>query len=94
MKKLEFEKEVSLKPLNENLYNEFSLEKLEERLETDPIFVMNFLGAPGDYSSHSCADNTSCYSLYSCGENDSCSSNEICDYNGACAGNQKCGSRG
>ena len=34
----------SLTPLNEKLYSEFSLQELEERLETDPLLLSSFLG--------------------------------------------------
>lgn len=40
MEKKNFKKSDELISLNENLYNEFSLEKLEERLETDPLVVI------------------------------------------------------
>lgn len=76
MKKLEFEKEVSLKPLNENLYNEFSLEKLEERLETDPLMIANFL-APCNVlteceTAEGCKGYRSCYIDGDCGEYVTC----------------------
>ena len=34
----------SLTPLNEKLYSEFSLQELEERLETDPLLLSSFFG--------------------------------------------------
>lgn len=43
MKNVEKKKD-ELTPLNEKLYNEFSLEKLEERLETDPLMIGDLMG--------------------------------------------------
>lgn len=43
-KKIPKKKKDELMPLNENLYNEFSLEKLEERLETDPLVIGDLIG--------------------------------------------------
>ena len=44
MKKKELGKGNELIPLNENLYSEFSLEKLEERMETDPLTLGSMFG--------------------------------------------------
>lgn len=38
------QEEESLTPLNEKLYSEFSLQELEERLETDPLLLSSFFG--------------------------------------------------
>ena len=46
--------EVFLIPLNKNLYNEFSLDELEQRMETDPIVVMNDLMGKPDEASPAC----------------------------------------
>ena len=70
-----------LKPLNENLYNEFSLDQLEERLETDPIMVANIL-APCNIvtecgSHNGCSRYFSCYIDGTCGEKVSCNINDF-----------------
>ena len=80
MRKNDMKKEeVFLKPLNGNLYNEFSLDQLEERLETDPIMVANILDPCNvlvDCGSYrGCTDYYSCYIDGTCGEKISCDIN-------------------
>lgn len=60
-----------MKLLNGNLYNEFSLEKLEERLETDPLLIATDLLNNGVDLNDSC-EGFSCYGFvcaeYICGQ--------------------------
>jgi len=73
MKKKKRKDERELSPLNESLLDRFSVEKLEERLETDPLLIGQLLGSihsgnnPTDANS---GDEGCCFfgSYYQCGE--------------------------
>ena len=79
-------KNNDLMSLNKDLYNEFSLEKLEERLETDPLFIANFLAPCGGneicYENNDCHNNGICHNNSSCYENGTCHNNGSCNING------------
>lgn len=82
-------KEFTIVSINDNLFNEFSIEELEERLETDPFLLSSLfnLGHPSNAESEvmgcSCKNLNSCPQL-ACvcdgpGTNDSgCSGLSIC----------------
>lgn len=52
-----------LKSLNENLYDEFYVQKLEKRLETDPLLLNGFFGS---VNNHPISENGFCSPI--CGE--------------------------
>lgn len=55
---------VSMMSLNEGLNSEFSIQELEQRLETNPLFLSN----PTDVSVQMSADCFDCTMCFSCGE--------------------------
>lgn len=51
---------TEISPLNQNLFNEFKIEELEERYETDPLMLVHLFGlgaAEGDNDIRGCACN-------------------------------------
>ena len=86
--------EVFLIPLNKNLYNEFSLDELEQRMETDPIAVGIELLGLDNCPGNSCSGNGNCDDLTMCIGNTTCSENHSCTNNGVCAANTICNTRG
>ncbi len=65
----EAKEEEEMIPLNQNLFNEFSIQELEERLETDPLLLSNLfnLGLSTD-SEAAVAGDCGCNKIQNCPE--------------------------
>lgn len=83
MSKKTLDGQGDLVPLNSKLFSEFSIEMLEERLETDPLMLSGMFedivpfGCPckgsGGFSCDSYCDNVYCTPMY----DDSCNCNAV-----------------
>jgi hypothetical protein len=67
MKKIEEKGNKEMIPLNEKLFDNFFVQELEHRLETDPLMVGSFVEL--DSSSDAECFCTCLLGTYSCGEN-------------------------
>lgn len=68
MKKSKSLEKVEIVPMNDNLYDEFLVQELETRLETDPLLSGGIIGLPdGDIG-----DAAEDFCVIHCGEHSGC----------------------